>query len=261
MSIGERWLHGAVRAYFELSYRLLTGTLEGRRFMELSAPLAGVEVHGYLTEHDLEAIVRSLAPDPSSRLLDLGCGVGGVATEIAWRTGSSVVGIDISRHAVAAAAGRAVRLGLTGRVRFARGSIRRPPRVGATGGYALDSLMFVALDEEVLLGIRDALADDGRLLTTILASGRQPIDPVRAIAERLGMTIVASDDVTPALHDSSAHRQRVARRLLRVRGGSIRGRLAMLGVVVEEAGTQRLIRGGRLRRWRTIVDTRRPVRG
>ena len=49
-------------------------------------------MHGYTTADDLEAAVRSLHPGASGRLLDLGCGLGGIALEVNRRTGAFVTG-------------------------------------------------------------------------------------------------------------------------------------------------------------------------
>ncbi len=171
MAYLDRVVSGGSRHYFEASYRLLTGSAEGRRFLHLAAPIPGVAVHGYTTADDLDALVRSLDPGESGRLLDLGCGVGGIALEVNRRTGATVTGVDLSARAIETATAQAVAVGAQPRVSFVRGFIRRPPRVGATGAYAPDSLMFVPLDAAVLLGIREALDGRGRPLRT---SGSPP---------------------------------------------------------------------------------------
>lgn len=254
----DRMASEGVRHYFEASYRLLTGSPEGRRFLLLAAPIPGLAVHGYTTADDLDALVRFLDPGESGRLLDLGCGVGGIALEVNRRTGTTVTGVDLSTWAIQAATARAVAVGAQPRVSFVRGSIRRPPRVGATGAYALDSLMFVRLDPDVLRGIHVALDGRGRLFATVLAFGSSPRDPVRAAAADLGIAAVSSDDVTDGLVRRSEHRRRVARQLLRRGPQSVRGQLAMALIVVEESLVQRFVRAGRLRRWRTVVDLREP---
>ncbi|CAN5488597.1 hypothetical protein BH20CHL7_BH20CHL7_09830 [soil metagenome] len=245
-------------AYFESSYALLTGSPEGRRFLHLATPIPGVAVHGYTTADDLDALVRFLDPGESGRLLDLGSGVGGIALEVNRRTGAAVTGVDLSARAIQTATARVAGVGAQGRVSFIRGSIRRPPRVGATGAYALDSLMFVPLDPDLLLGIRDALDGRGRLFATVLAVGSAPRDPVKGVAAELGTAAFGSDDVTDGLVRRSEHRRRVARHLLRRGPRTVRGQLAMALIVVEESLVQRLVRAGRLRRWRTVVDLRGP---
>lgn len=258
MAYVDRLVSECVGLYFEASYRLLTRSPEGRRFLLLAAPIPGLAVHGYTTADDVDALVRFLDPGESGRLLDLGSGVGGIALEVNRRTGAMVSGVDLSARAIETATARAVAVGAQPRVSFVRGSIRRPPRVGATGAYALDSLMFAPLDRDVVLGIRDALEGRGRLFATVLAFGLLPPDPVRVVAADLGVAAIGSEDVTDSLVRRSEHRRRVARYLLRRGLRSVRGALAMALIVVEESLVQRLVRAGRLRRWRTVVDLREP---
>lgn len=252
----DRWLTRLARPYFESSYRLLTGSPEGLQFLQLTAPLPDMTAHGYATGEDLDALIRALEPGASDRLLDLGCGVGGIAIEVHRRTGTNVTGVDVAARAIETATNRAAAVGAQSSVSFAQRSIRRPPRIGATGAYALDSLMFVPVDADALLGIRDALDGRGRLFSTVLSVGQAPRDPVASVASALGMTVVESADVTDALLARSARRRRVALHLLRRGRRSIRGRLAMALVVMEESLVQREVRAGRLRRWRTVVDLR-----
>lgn len=254
MAYLDRLVSAAIRGYFEASYGLLTGSPEGRRFLQLAAPLPGVVVHGYTTADDLSTLVRVLHPGASSRLLDLGCGVGAIALEVSRRTGAFVTGVDLSARAIATAAARSVAIGAQARVVFSRASIARPPRIRATAAYALDSLMFVPVDANVLLAIRDSLDGRGRLFATVLALGSPPRDPVQAAATQLGMATIESNDVTDAFLQRSRHRRRVAAHLLRRTPRTVRGQLAMALVVVEESVVQRLVRAGRLRRWRTVVD-------
>ncbi len=258
MAYVDRWVSVGIRHYFEASYGMLIGSPEGRQFLHLAAPVPGVVVHGYATADDLDAVVRSLDAGASGRLLDLGCGLGGIALEVNRRTGAFVTGVDLSARAIATATARTVAVGAQARVAFSRGSIVRPPRVGAIDAYALDSLMFVPVDANVLLGIRGALDGRGRLFATVLAFGSSPRDPVKAVAAELGIATIGSEDVTDGLVRRSEHRRRVAGHLLRRGPQTVRGQLAMALIVVEESVVQRLVRAGRLRRWRTVVDLRGP---
>lgn len=62
---------------------------------------------------DLHAsVVEALNPAPGDRLLDLGCGTGGVA-EIAATSGATVVGIDLAPGLIETAKARAAERGLT----------------------------------------------------------------------------------------------------------------------------------------------------
>ena len=253
-TIGDRAFTAAMTRYFDLSYRLLTGSGAGDRFLELSALAPGIPIHGYATPDDLDALVRFLDVDEAGPWLDLGCGVGGVARALHRRTGRRIVGIDLSDEALRSARALAVTSGATGSVSFVRASIGRPPRVGATAAYALDSLMFVPLSPDVLRGIRSALRAPGRLVTTFVAYGREARDPVAIAAGELGAVVVASEDITPAFVRHGDRRRRIARHVLRRGPWSASGVAAMMLVLVEESVVSRLARAGRMRRWRTVVD-------
>jgi hypothetical protein len=116
--------------------------------------------------------------------------------------------------------------------------------------------MFLPVDPDVLLGIRDALEGRARLFSSGLGVGPAPRDPVATFAMDLGMAVVSSDDVTDGLLARSEWRRRVARHVLRRHSWSVRGRLAMVLIVMEESLVQRQMRAGRLWRWRTVVDLR-----
>jgi SAM-dependent methyltransferase len=61
---------------------------------------------------------------PGRRLLEVACGAGGVARHLAARTGADVVGIDVNRHAIAAAQRRAAAAGRTAPAGAARVEFR-----------------------------------------------------------------------------------------------------------------------------------------
>ncbi len=255
-TIADRLFTAAMARYFALSYRLLTGSGEGARFLELSAVAPGVPIHGYATPDDLDALVRFLDVDAAGSWLDLGCGVGGATLELQRRTGRRLVGIDLSAAALRSASRSAAAAGASEQVTFVRASIGDPPRVGATAAFALDSLMFVPLSTDVLRGIRAALAGQGRLVTTFVAYGRVARDPVAMAAGALGLRIVASEDVTSAFLRQGERRLRIARHVLRREPWSASGLAAMALVLLEESVVSWLARSGRMRRWRTVVDLR-----
>ena len=102
--------------------------LEGSIIGALS--VAGIDVHA-LTVADLSAVdelhagglaatehlLTQLDLGPGSRLLDVGCGIGGPA-RVAGARGSQVTGIDLTPEFVATAAALTDRVRLSGRVRF-----------------------------------------------------------------------------------------------------------------------------------------------
>ncbi len=251
-TVRDRITGAVIGAYFELTYRLLAGSPEGRCFLRASAIAPDLESHGYLTLEDFGALTELLRPTGDSLLIDLGCGVGDVAREVHARTGAQVVGLDVAARAVREARQRAGHG--TGRsVRFARGSFSRLPRVAATGAYALDSLVFAPSSAAALKAISRALGGRGRLFATTLTLGPSADPPLLREAHRAGGRVIVSTDVTVALVAVSETRAAVARRLA-AHCTTWRGRAALAIVIGEESLVGHLARRGRLRRWRVIVE-------
>ena len=61
---------------------------------------------------------RLLRLDASSRVLEIGCGSGGITRRLAVETGASAVGVDINAHGIEVASSAAVREGVSSRVSF-----------------------------------------------------------------------------------------------------------------------------------------------
>ncbi len=243
---------GVARLYFDVSYRLLSGSVAGRRVLALPAA-GGGPVHGYFTLEDREALLASLDPAPGDRLLDLGSGLGGIAIELHRRSGAGILGIDISPRAVSAATARARHERVDGRVGFRAGDLARPPRLGATSAYAIDSLMFVPDLAGALRGIGDALGPGGRLFATLLVPGVRADVLLHQAIRDAGADLERLDDVTTALLERSRARADAAALL---RGGptaTLRGRLAMRLVGAEERLVQARVASSRLTRWRFVV--------
>ena len=86
-------------------------------------------------------LLRPLALSPSARLLDLGCGKGGMAVPIAQELGLQVVGVDLFEPFVREARERAAALGLADRCRFETADLR--DAVLRTSGY--DVVLYASL--------------------------------------------------------------------------------------------------------------------
>jgi SAM-dependent methyltransferase len=260
MDLRRRIVASLARRYFDLSFRLLAGTPQGRQFLRLSSVVGGMPIHGYATLDDLAAIIRYLRLRDGAHVLDIGSGLGGPALAIGQQTGARITGLDPSPTAVRAASHRASDAGLGDRISFMVGSTQQLPGGSASGAYALDSLMFVPIDVHLIHQVCCAVADGGRLVSTVLAVGPQPIDPLARVAAACGMRVLSSVDVTPAMLDRSERRRRLALRSLR-RPGTSSGRLAMLLVIAEETAVGYQARRGRLRRWQTVIELRRTELG
>jgi cyclopropane fatty-acyl-phospholipid synthase-like methyltransferase len=74
----------------------------------------------WLTVDELERFAEWLRLDAASRLLDVGCGAGGLALRLAAAPGASVVGVDVLEEGIATATRLAQERGLDDRASFLR---------------------------------------------------------------------------------------------------------------------------------------------
>lgn len=72
----------------------------------------------WITASECDEFLRWLNLQRSMKLLEIGCGSGGVAVRIAEKYGTSVVGIDVNESAVSAAIERAEQRGVSDSVEF-----------------------------------------------------------------------------------------------------------------------------------------------
>jgi SAM-dependent methyltransferase len=88
------------------------------------APLDQFHTRGILATADLAAAARL---EPSSRVLDVGCGIGGPARYLASTFGCQVTGVDLSPGFIDAANYLTARCGLSGRATFQVGDALHLP--------------------------------------------------------------------------------------------------------------------------------------
>ena len=100
-----------------------------------------------------DALLEQLEIGPQTRVLDLGCGIGGPARVMAERFGCHVTGIDLTREFVACAAEMTRRVGLHSLVDFRHGSVLDLP-------FDDDSF-----DVATLFHVGMNIADKDRLMT------------------------------------------------------------------------------------------------
>lgn len=121
-------------------------------------------------------VAAKLRLEPAHRVLDIGCGWGGLALYLAGPAGvASVLGITLSEEQVARARDRAAALGMDGRVSFDLVDYR-----AVTGRF--DRVVSVGMFEHVGLGnyrtffetCRDRLADDGLMLLHTIGCSDEP---------------------------------------------------------------------------------------
>lgn len=96
-------------------------------------------------EAKLAHIAAKLNLKPGNRVLDIGCGWGGMAIFLAQRTGSEVLGITLSAEQLALARDRAGRAGVADKVRFELLDYRDLARRGET----FDRIVSVGMFEHV----------------------------------------------------------------------------------------------------------------
>ncbi len=113
-----------------------------------------------------DLVARKLVLKPGMRLLDVGCGWGGMARHAAKNYGVNVVAITLSKAQADWAASAIERDGLTRQVRVIHGDYRNSP------GCGYDAISSIGLLEHVGVGrynsyfafLREKLRDGGRLL-------------------------------------------------------------------------------------------------
>ncbi|MEI2817614.1 MAG: class I SAM-dependent methyltransferase [Microthrixaceae bacterium] len=163
----------------------MTGAVERHWFEDLADHMGPAYLRYSFTKGtvaEVDALVDLLGLSPGMSVLDVGCGPGRHAIELAGR-GISVVGVDISSRFVEVASGEAERLGVD--ARFLRCDARALPfadrfdaaislcqgafGLGGPGPFAGDPQNFGS-DRAVLEGIRRALRPGGRCAVTAFSS-------------------------------------------------------------------------------------------
>ncbi|HLZ84840.1 MAG TPA: methyltransferase domain-containing protein [Caulobacteraceae bacterium] len=129
------------------------------------AQLDQFHIRGMLATAELAAAAAGL--EASSRVLDLGCGIGGPARYLAATFGCAVTGVDLSPDFIDAAIYLTARCGLSDRVRFEVGDALHLPF--ADGAFDAVFLQHVAMNIEdraaLYAEVRRILAPGGRFAT------------------------------------------------------------------------------------------------
>ena len=182
------------------------------------APLDQFHTRGILATAEL---ARAAGVEPSSRVLDLGCGIGGPARYLAATFGCQVTGVDLSPEFIDAASYLTARSGLSDRVTFQAGDALSLPFDDAS--FDVLFLQHVAMniqDRTALYAeVRRILAPGGRLATydLVLRDGdvAYPVpwardasasfllseSDTRTALERAGYKAILWRDDTPAARD------------------------------------------------------------
>lgn len=100
--------------------------LDARRRVRLETYDEDLGQNGWLTAAEWRAATERLGIGPASRVLDVACGSGGPAVELARRTGATVTGVDVNGHAIETANQLARCEGLARRARFVEADAAAP---------------------------------------------------------------------------------------------------------------------------------------
>jgi cyclopropane-fatty-acyl-phospholipid synthase len=159
---------------------------------------------GEAQEAKLAHIAAKLALKPGQRVLDIGCGWGGMAVYLAQKTGVEVLGITLSKEQLALAYERAEKAGVGDKVRFELADYREL----AARALKFDRIVSVGMFEHVgvpqyetfFRACADLLTDDGVMLVHTIGrmGGPDRTDPFTAKYIFPGGYIPALCEVTTA---------------------------------------------------------------
>jgi cyclopropane fatty-acyl-phospholipid synthase-like methyltransferase len=189
--------------------------------------------HSWVDPQDLEHDAGRLRLSSASRLLDLGCGPGGLLSFVVGLTGCRGTGLDLSAAAIGCAAMRLASLGLTGGVTLQVADLDEPlplSRHSFEAVMSLDVVVHLRDRSKVFAEVARVLVPGGRFLFTDAAVVTGPVsdDEIRLRSvhghtqfvppgfneralEQAGLRVLAAIDRTASLQSIAARRQAARR--------------------------------------------------
>ncbi len=176
----------SVAAYYDDLSDLLSADLGGGLHFGYWAGLPEGSTMTDASRRMTELMIGKLRARPGRRILDVGCGTGGPAVDLARDTGADVVGVNISERQLTVAARLAAASGLAPRVRFQYGDAMDLPFAPASfdGAWLFEALFHMTDQEKVLRETARVLRPGGRLAIANLVQ-RTPLSDAQnsALAE------------------------------------------------------------------------------
>jgi len=125
--------------------------------------------HSWVTKQDLESDIARLELTGLSRVLDLGCGVGGLLAFVVGLTRCHGTGLDVSTSAIEAAQKRAASLELETKLTFQQADLNQPLPYGNASfeaAMSFDVVLHLHNRPALFREIRRVLIPGGRFLFT-----------------------------------------------------------------------------------------------